>query len=106
MYVTAGLAVVGLATFVIAGAMANGTYSDLKDACGGQACPPGHESDISAGKTQQTFANVGLVVLAVSAAATATLFFVTKPKAGSSSTTAASARVTAGPSFVGLQGAF
>ncbi len=105
MYVTAGLAVVGLATFVIAGAMANGTYSDLKNACGAGPCPPGHESDISKGKTQQTFANVGLVVFAVSGAATATLFFVTKPKAGSPPT-AASARVTAGPSFVGLQGAF
>jgi hypothetical protein len=105
MYVTAGLAVVGLATFVIAGAMANGTYSDLKSACGNSPCPPGHESDISAGKTQQTFANVGLVVFVVSAAATATLFFVTSPKK-SSSPSAASARVTAGPSFVGLQGAF
>lgn len=105
MYATAGLAVVGLATFFIAGAMANGTYTDLKNACGAGPCPPGHESDISAGKTQQTFANVGLVVFAVSAAATATLFFVTKPK-NPSSPTAASARVTAGPSFVGLQGAF
>jgi hypothetical protein len=105
MYVTAGLAVVGLATFIIAGAMANGTYSDLKSACGAGPCPPGHESDISAGKTQQTFANVGLVVFAVSAAATATLFFVTSPKK-SASPAAASARVTAGPSFVGLQGAF
>lgn len=104
MYVTAGLAVVGLATFAIAGIKANGTYSDLKSACGAGPCPPGHESDISAGKTQQTFANVGLVVFVVSAAATATLFFVTKPKP--SSPTAASARVTAGPSFVGLQGAF
>jgi hypothetical protein len=105
MYVTAGLAVVGLATFAIAGVMANGTYSDLKSACGSSPCPPGHESDISAGKTQQTFANVGLVVFALSAAATATLFFVTSPKK-SSSPAAASARVTAGPSFVGLQGAF
>lgn len=105
MYATAGLAVVGLATFVVAGAMANGTYSDLKNACGAGPCPPGHESDISAGKTQQTFANVGLVLFAVSAAATATLFFVTSPKK-SSSPAAASARVTAGPSFVGLQGAF
>ena len=105
MYVTAGLAVVGLATFVIAGAMANGTYSDLKNACGAGPCPPGHDSDISAGKTQQTFANVGLVVFAVSAAATVTLFVVTSPKK-TSSPAAASARVTAGPSFVGLQGAF
>ncbi len=105
MYVTAGLAVVGLATFFIAGAMANGTYSDLEKACGAGPCPPGHDGDISAGKTQQTFANVGLVVFAVSAAATATLFFVTSPKKASSPA-AASARVTVGPSFVGLQGAF
>lgn len=105
MYVTAGLAVVGLATFFIAGAMANGTYSDLEKTCGAGPCPPGHDSGISAGKTQQTFANVGLVVFAVSAAATATLFFVTSPKKASSPA-AASARVTAGPSFVGLQGAF
>jgi hypothetical protein len=105
MYVTAGLAVVGLATFVIAGAMANGTYSDLEKACGTGPCPPGHDSDISAGKTQQTFANVGLVVFAVAAAATVTLFFVTAPPKASSPA-AASARVTAGPSFVGLQGVF
>jgi hypothetical protein len=105
MYATAGLAVVGLATFVIAGAMSNGTYSDLKEACGSAPCPPGRESDISAGKTQQTYANVGLVVFALSAAATATLFVITSPKKNSSPA-AASARVTAGPSFVGLQGAF
>ena len=105
MYVTAGLAVVGLATFVIAGAMANGTYTDLQKSCGAGPCPPGHDSDISAGKTQQTFANVGLVVFVVSAAATATLFFVTSPKKASSPA-AASARVAAGPSFVGLQGVF
>jgi hypothetical protein len=108
MYVTAGLAVVGLATFFIAGAMANGTYSDLKDTCGAGPCPPGHDSDISAGKTQQTFANVGLVVFGVAAAATVTLFVVTSPKKSSSpaAASAATARVTAGPSFVGLQGAF
>jgi hypothetical protein len=105
VYVTAGVAVAGLATFIIAGSMANSTHSDLEDACGSGPCPPGHEDDISSGKTQQTFANVGLVVFAVAAAATVTLFVVSSPKQASS-TTAASARVTAGPSFVGLQGAF
>jgi len=92
-------------TFVVAGAMSNGTYSDLEKACGAKPCPPGHESDISAGKTQQTIANVGLAVFAVSAAATVTLFVLTSPKK-TPPATAASARVTAGPSFVGLQGAF
>jgi hypothetical protein len=105
VYVAAGVAVVGLATFIVAGTNANSTYSDLKDACGAGPCPPGHEDDISSGKTKQTFANVGLVVFGVAAAATVTLFVVSSPKK-TSSPTAASARVTAGPSFVGLQGAF
>jgi hypothetical protein len=104
VYATAGLAVVGLTTFIVAGSMANSTYSKLKDACGSNPCPPGHESDISSGKTQQTFANVGLAVFVVSAAASVTLFFVGSPKKAAPAT--ASARVTAGPSFVGLQGAF
>ena len=56
------VAVAGLATFAIAGAMSNGTYSDLKSACGDRACPPDKASDIDAGETQQTIANVGLVV--------------------------------------------
>jgi len=103
-YATAGLAVVGLTTFIVAGSMANSTHSKLQDACGSGPCPPGHEDDISSGKTQQTFANVGLAVFVVAAAASVTLFVVGSPKKAAPA--AASARVTAGPSFVGLQGAF
>ena len=103
-YATAGLAVVGLTTFIVAGSMANSTHSDLEKACGAGPCPPGHEDDISSGKTQQTFANVGLAVFIVSAAASVTLFVVGSPKKAAPA--AATARVTAGPSFVGLQGAF
>ncbi len=103
-YATAGLAVVGLTTFIVAGSLANGTYSKLKDACGSTSCPPGHADDISSGKTQQTFANVGLAVFVIAGAASVTLFFVGSPKKASPA--AATARVTAGPSWVGLQGAF
>jgi hypothetical protein len=103
-YVAAGVAAAGLATFAVAGVMANGTYSKLKDACGSAPCPPGHQSDIEAGKTQQTFANVGLVVFGVAALASVTLFVVSMPK--KSATSAATARFTAGPSFVGLKGDF
>ncbi len=103
-YATAGLAVVGLTTFIVAGAMANGTYSKLKDACGSGPCPPGHQDDISSGRTQQTFANVGLAVFVIAGAASVTLFFVGSPKKASPA--AATARLTAGPSWVGLQGAF
>ncbi len=103
-YATAGLAAVGLVTFVIAGAMSNSTYSKLEDACGAGPCPPGHDSDISAGKTEQTFANVGLAVFVISGAASVTLFVLSSKK--NPPPAAATARVTAGPSFVGLQGAF
>lgn len=105
-YATAGLAAAGLVTFVVAGSMANSTYSDLESACGAGPCPPGREGDVSSGKTQQTIANVGLAVFAVSAAASVTLFVIGAPKKATTTGTAASARVTAGPTFVGLKGAF
>jgi hypothetical protein len=101
---TAALAAVGLGMFVVEGAMANASYSDLQNACGSKPCPPGHESAISAGKTQQTIANVGLGIFVVAAATSVTLFVIGSPK--KTPAAAASARITAGPSFVGLQGAF
>lgn len=107
-WATAGVAVAGLATFVAAGAMANGTYSDLEKACGSGPCPPGHAGDVSAGKTQQTLANVGLGVFAVFGVASATLFVISMPskKSTQGTTLAPSTRVMAGPSFVTLRGTF
>jgi len=115
-FATAGLAVVGLGTFLVAGAMANGSHGDLEDACGAGPCPPGREGDIEAGKTQQTVANVGLAIFVVSAAASVTLFVVSSKRASAPpaaavprvapSALAPSARVVVGPSFTGLQGAF
>lgn len=109
-YATGGLAVVGLATFVIAGAMSNSTYSKLEDDCGSGPCPPGHEDDISSGKTEQTFANVGLAVFVLSGAASVTLFVLSSkekaPAAAASAAPPLSARVVASPRFVGLQGTF
>ena len=106
-FATGGVAVAGLVTFFVAGALANGTYSDLEKACGAGPCPQGHQGDISAGKTQQTVANIGLAVFAVAGAATVTLFVLGRPKASTPTAAAsASARVTAGPAFVGLQGGF
>ena len=103
-FAAGGVAVAGLVTFVVAGALANGSYSDLEKACGSGPCPAGHEGDISAGRAQQTLANVGLAVVAVAGAASVTLFILGAPK--KSDRAAASARLTAGPSFVGLQGGF
>lgn len=108
-YATAGVAIAGLATFLVAGAMANGTYSDLEKACGSNPCPPGHEGDISAGKTQQTLANVGLGIFGVFGAASVALFVVSHTKESSApreGVARPTARVAAGPSFVSVQGTF
>ena len=107
-YVAGGIGLAGLATFTVAGLLSNGTYSDLEQACGGErACPPGHEDDISTGKTQQTIANVGLVVFVLGAAGAVTLWVLSSP---SKSTTAATSkvvtRVVTRGTFVGLEGSF
>lgn len=104
-YVAGGVAIAGLATFTVFGLLANGTHSDLEAACGSRPCPPGHEDEISRGKTQQTIANIGLVVGAIGAAAAVTLFVVGKPSA-QATTTGANARVVARGSFLGLEGSF
>ncbi len=110
LYAAGGVAVVGLATFIIAGAMANGTHSDLEEACGAGPCPPGHEDDISAGKTQQTIANVGLAFAIIGAAAAATIFVIDRPSSDSKTalvpTPKVRARVVAGPAFTGITGSF
>jgi hypothetical protein len=103
-FAAGGVAVAGLATFFVAGALANGTYSDVEKACGAGPCPPGHEGDISAGKTQQAIANVGLAVFAIAGAASVTLYVLGGPKKNAPG--AASAGVTAGPTFLGVQGKF
>lgn len=110
-YVAGGVAAAGLVTFVVAGLMSNGTYSDLEAACGSKACPSGHEDDISKGRTQQTIANVGLGVFVVGAAASVTLFVLSSSKSTDAAAPAQGShrpgpRFTAGPSFVGLEGAF
>lgn len=106
-FAAGGIAAAGLVTFVVAGAMANGTYSDLEKACGNGPCPPGHDGDVSAGKTQQTLANVGLGVFAVAAAASVTLFVLSSPKKSTAALPPPpTARLTASPSFVTVQGTF
>jgi hypothetical protein len=102
-WVAGGAAVVGLGMFVVFGLKSSSTYGDLDTACNAGPCPPGHEGDISAGRTEQTVANIGLVVALAGAAASATLFVLAP---SGSPKRSARARVDVGPSFVGLRGAF
>lgn len=103
-YVAGGVGAVGIVMFAVGGAMANHTYSTLESECGGP-CPADRASDVSAGKTQQTVANVGLVVGVVGVAAGATLFVLSGRHAGSKGR-AASSEVVLGPGFTGLKGRF
>lgn len=102
-FVAGGVGAAGLVTFVVAGLMANSTYGDLEDKCGTSACPASFRDEISRGKTEQTIANVGLVVGVLGAGVGATLFVLSRPK--KDGTTATVAPVV-GPSFSGIRGTF
>ena len=107
-YAAGAVGVAGLVTFAIAGLAANGTYSDLESQCHGP-CDPSKSSEISRGKTQQTIANVGLVVGAIGLGAGITLFVVSLPKSHATQTgsnASATAALTAGPGWLGVRGAF
>lgn len=103
-FAAAGVGAAGLATFALFGVLANGTHSDLESACGSGPCPPGHKDDISAGKTQQTIANIGLAFAVIGAATAVTLFVL--DRRSSSSSASASSRVVARGSFLSLEGSF
>jgi hypothetical protein len=99
-YVAGGLGASGLLTFTIAGIMAHSTFNDLDGACHGGPCPPDKSGEISSGKTQQTVANVGLVVGIAGLATGATLFVLALPRAAPSS----SAALVVAPGWTGIRG--
>ncbi|HEY8041644.1 MAG TPA: tetratricopeptide repeat protein [Polyangiaceae bacterium] len=98
-YVAGGVGVVGLGLFTAFGLMSNSTYSDLQGACP-HGCPPGKQGEIDSGRTQQTVANVGLVVGIVGVAAGATLFVLSMPSKSSSPTTG----LVVAPGYLGVRG--
>jgi hypothetical protein len=100
-YVAGGVGVVGLATFAIFGLLEKSTYSGLQSDCPNHVCPASKYSDVSTGQSQQTVANVGLIVGAVGLAAGATLFVLSLPKSSPSSS---SASLVVTPSFIGVRG--
>jgi hypothetical protein len=108
-YIAGGIGLVGFGVFTVAGIMANGTYSDLEDKCGTSPCPPEYAEDVDSGKTQQTIANVGLIVGAVGIAAGATLFVLSITGGDSSAEPQAdstSAQLLVGPGYAGVRGTF
>jgi len=109
-YVAGGVGVAGLAVFTVAGLMANSTYSDLQNTCKGP-CPSDRKDDVSAGRTQQTLANIGLVVGVLGVGAGVTLFILSRGgssenKTGSAQRETGSTSVLVGPGFTGVRGTF
>jgi hypothetical protein len=100
-YVAGGVGAAGLITFGVFGLLEKGTYSDLQSACHNGPCGPDKSGDVSTGKTQQTIANIGLVVGAVGVATGVVLFIVSSPKKTDGGTSAA---IVVTPSFIGLRG--
>jgi hypothetical protein len=105
-YIATGVGVAGFVTFAVAGAMSRSTYSDLEQACGARPCPADRASDVSAGKTQQTVANVGLVVGGVGIAAGATLFLLSLRGGKKTEPAAAKTELVVGPAWLGARGTF
>jgi hypothetical protein len=101
-YVAGGIGAAGLVTFGVAAIMAKSTYDDLGSACNGGPCPPSKADEISSGKTQQTIANVGLVVGIVGVAAGATLFVLSMPKGAP----APNAALVMSPGWMGIRGSW
>lgn len=102
-YLAGGVGALGLVTFAVAGAMSRSTYSDLEAACPGGVCPPDVADRIDTGRTEQTVANVGLIVGLLGAGAGVTLLVLDHQ---GSAETASRLRLTAGPAAVTVRGRF
>jgi len=98
-YVAGGVGAAGLVTFAVSGLLAKSTYNDLQTSCGGP-CPADKAGEIASGKTQQTVANVGLVLGVLGVGAGATLFVLSMRHGAASPGIA----IVASPMWIGVQG--
>jgi hypothetical protein len=107
-YGAGAVGVAGFVMFAVAGPISLGTYADLTNRCTKINCSPDLAGEISAGKTQQAVANVGLVIGALGAATGATLFVLSRRKKAEPADAAPppSARLLVSPGYVGVRGAF
>ncbi|MFO0619391.1 MAG: hypothetical protein U0414_42775 [Polyangiaceae bacterium] len=104
-----GVGVAGMVMFAVGGAMSTSTFSDLETQCGTKCTDASHNDLIDDGKTQQTVANVGVVVGSVGLAASATFFILAatvKPKAPKTGEGEPTVALDLGPAWAGLHGTF
>ena len=61
-FIALGVGAAGLATFGVAGLMANQKFDELDKDCNGGPCPEDRRSDVESGQRLDTIANIGLIV--------------------------------------------
>ena len=107
-FALAGVGVVGIGMFAVAGALANVTYSDLEGKCTAgtpRSCPSSAQGQIDEGKVQKDVANVGLVIGAVGLATGVTAFILSRDT-GKKDEPKPEVQAVIGPSYIGVQGSF
>jgi hypothetical protein len=110
--VAGAVGVAGFIMFAVEGAASKSTFNSLSATCGGRAGCAGASpaqrneanSQISSGQTQQTVANVGVVIGAVGIATGVTLLALSFRR--SPDARAPSGQLVVGPRWAGLQGSF
>src|SRR4029079_7492617 len=105
-FMAAGIGVVGLATFAIAGSMARSTENDLESSCPNDHCPGDLTSKADEGRTQQTVANIGLAGGLLGAATSITLFVLDGHSEETHSARQRKIKLVASPWAAALRGAF
>ena len=102
--VVGAVGVAGFIMFAVEGSASKSTYNKLEAACGSGPCPASFADQISSGKSQQTIANVGLVLGVVGVAAGTTM--VVLSMRNSKSPAAPTTGLIVGPGYLGAKGTF
>jgi hypothetical protein len=98
-YVAGAAGMLGLASFVVFGAMSNSEFSDLKQGCPSRsACSPSLRTHQTRGQSYETVANVSLGVAVAALGASVALWIFSEPER--------STEVAVGPTGVTVRGAF
>jgi hypothetical protein len=107
-WVGLGVGVVGIATGSIAGVLALGKASNVKNACSGLSCPPGSKKDVNDGRTDATISTIAFAVGVAGLGAAAVGYFVLSPSAKDRAALAPrrGVRLAVTPTWAGVDGVF
>lgn len=78
-YLSAGIGVVGIGSFVVLGSMSKSDYETLEERCVEGTCPASEATVIERGQREQTWANVGLAVGIAGVGTAVTLWLLDEP---------------------------